>query len=56
MSKFYKQSDEGKIDFTDLMKYQEVWFVKEEDLIRNGWEKTIESFNLYDWEKYSFDL
>ena len=56
LSKFYKQLDEGKIDSSDLSEYQEVWFVKEEDLITNGWKKTIESFNLYDWEKYPFDL
>ena len=56
LSKFHKQSDEGIIDFTDLMKYQQIWFVKEEDLIRNGWGKTIKSFNLSDWEKYPFDL
>jgi hypothetical protein len=51
LSKFYNQRDEGKIDYTD---YQEVWFVKEENFIRNGWEKTIKSFDLYDWDKYKF--
>jgi len=51
LSKFYNQRDEEKIDYTD---YQEVWFVKEENFIRNGWEKTIKSFDLYDWDKYKF--
>ena len=55
LSKFYNQMDEGKIDYTTFLKYQEVWFVKEEDLIRNGWGKTIKSFNLYDWKKYPFE-
>lgn len=56
LSKFQKQIDEEIIEYSTLMKYQECWFVKEEDLIRNGWGKTIKSFNLSDWEKYPFDL
>ena len=51
LSKFYNQRDEEKIEHTD---YQEVWFVKEENFIRNGWEKTIKSFDLHDWDKYKF--
>ena len=51
LSKFY---DLGIIECE--VKYQEIWFVKEEDLIRNGWGKTIKSFDLSDWEKYPFDL
>ncbi len=54
LSKFHNQKDEEKINWTDSLKYQEVWFVKEEDLIRNGWGKIIKSFNLSDWEKYPF--
>ncbi len=52
LSKFYEQVDNGDINWSDLLKYQEIWFVKKKDLISNGWGKTIESFNLYDWELY----
>lgn len=55
LSKFYKQRDEGNIDWTDLLKYQRVWFVKKKDLIDNGWEKIIESFNLFDWDQYPYE-
>lgn len=52
LSKFYKQRDDGNIDWSDLLKYQQIWFVKKKDLLSNGWGKTIESFDLYDWESY----
>ena len=52
LSKFYDQCNEGKTE--NDVKYQDIWFVKEEDFNKNGWKKTIESFNLYDWNKYNF--
>jgi len=56
LSKFHKQRDEEIIDYTELMKYQNIWFVKKKDLISNGWGKTIESFNLIDWESYPAEI
>ena len=50
--KFIKLQDEGLINFTDLIKYQTFYFPKKKDLKENGWYKTIELFELYDWEKY----
>ena len=54
LSKFYNQREDENIDWTDSLKYREVWFVREEDLIKNGWGKTIKSFNLDDWDKYPY--
>ena len=52
ISHFHNLVDEGEVE-SDVS-YQEKWFVKKKELIENGWKKTIESFNLYDWDSYKF--
>lgn len=49
---FDKLDNTGKIEFN--IKYQEVWIVKKKNLVENGWEETIKSFDLYDIDKYNF--
>ena len=36
----------------NMLKYQEFYFVKEQDYNKEKWYKTLEKFDLYDWEKY----
>lgn len=50
---FLNLLENGKIDTN--VSFQEVWIIKKNNLIDNGWEKTIKSFKLYDWDKYSFE-
>jgi len=52
--KFKQLCDDGILDWTDNLKYQTFYFVKKKELKESGWEKTLESFNLYDWDKYPF--
>jgi hypothetical protein len=54
LEKFVQLKNDDLINYTDLLKYQSFEFVKKKDLEKNGWEKTIESFNLFDWDKYKF--
>ena len=53
-AQFEEYVDEGKIECDELAKYQEHWFVKKNELIVNGWELTIISFNLDDVDTYPY--
>lgn len=53
--KFKQFCDDGILDWTSNLKYQTFYFVKKKELKKNGWEKTLESFNLHDWDKYPFE-
>ena len=52
---FFNLKDKGLIDFTDNVNFQTFYFIKPKNLDVNGWEKTLESFKLSDWETYPFE-
>ena len=52
---FNKLEEDGLINFTDLLDCQEFYFVKKTDIQKDGWKKTLKSFNLYNWETYPYN-
>ena len=52
IEEFNKLKYDGLIDYTNNLKYQEFLFVKKKNLKKDGWEKTLKSFSLSDWDKY----